>query len=131
MSNKTIKGKTYLKEDSTYSDGLLKKHLYCVISDPDQSDNVLVISINRCKGHPSEKLSCILGPGDHSYIKEKSYVRFDLACECNEKKLVELSLTSKIKPFEKLKPEVLKRIQQTAKYTNAIPRGLKKYFNNF
>lgn len=131
MSKKSLKGNSFLKEDSKDSQGNPKRHLYIVISDSDVDNRVLIVSLNTFKNNGREDTSCLLFKGDHSFIKQKSYIRYDRAEEIEEVRLLQLKLKGLIVLKEDISPKVLKRIQNGAKKSNALPRKFKKYFQYF
>lgn len=125
------KGKSFWREDSKDKEGNPLKHLYFVISNPDIDNNVLVVNMTTFKDTGREDLSCILDVGEHPEITNKSYIRYDKAVELGTSKIIELAMKKIIILKKDLDPTVLKRIQEGAKESSALPDKFKKYFSYF
>ena len=138
MSEKSVKGNTFLKNDeqkfqnkSTIKNMKKAHHLYIVISDPDEDGNVLVVSINTLRRESRQDKSCVLDRNDHDFIKNKSIVRYDKVVIVSQILLVKMSLKGLIVMKEDLRKAVLKRIQKGAKMTKMIRKKFKEYYQYF
>ena len=55
-------------------------HLKIIVSDPAKDfDNLLIVSVTTFREGKFHDPSCFLNPGDHPFIKHKSYVAFQHA----------------------------------------------------
>ncbi len=125
------KGKSFWLEDSKDKEGNPLKHLYFVISNLDIDNNVLVVNMTTFKNTGREDLSCLLNIDDHPEITNKSYIKYDKAIELGTAKIIELAMKKIIILKKDLDPTVLKRIQEGAKKSRALPGKFKKYFSYF
>lgn len=103
-------------------------HLWSVISDPQQSNNEIVIAnFTTFKNKGYEDTSCIVETGEHGFLKSKSYVYY------NRSKVVDLSQlqlwlnTGELRPYtEHLNPELLGKVRAGAKETSHLPFGAER-----
>jgi hypothetical protein len=106
-------------------------HLRFVISEPDVDGKVLVVHMTSFRGNGREDMSCILNPGDHECVTDKSYIRYDKAFDIELMNLLKEKMTGSIISKAELKAPVLKRIQEGAQKSAALQRKFKKYFDKF
>jgi len=106
------------------------KHLRIVITDHDPDDNVLVVHITTYF-RQSQDPSCILDKGDHHCINRPSCVRYDKAIELNRNKVLRDGLNRIITSAGTVSDEVLKKLQDGAQKTSALPRKFNRYFQYF
>jgi len=125
------KGITFYEKNTT-NQGLIP-HLHFIISEPDQDGKVLVVNMTTLYNIPGEDHSCILDNGEYHKISKKSYIVYKRAKEINYIKL----LNNKIKKLididikDRISEKVLIKIQEGAKKSPLLPKGLKKYFVYF
>ena len=50
------------------------KHLYFIISYPTHDNNILLVNVTKYK--VGKDTSCVLYPGDHPFIKQKSIINY-------------------------------------------------------
>jgi hypothetical protein len=112
-------------DDSEY------KHLRFIISEPDIDDMVLVVSMTTFRDTGKEDLSCVLEKGEHPCITHKSYIRYDKALELNTVKLLQEKYNGNLIMRDDIKPNIMKRIQEGAKNSPALPGKFRKYFDYF
>jgi hypothetical protein len=98
---------------------------------PDVDDTVLTVGMTTFHGTGREDTSCILEPGDHPAVKQKSYIRYDKACAINYRGLLEERFRGLITMNDDLKKEVILRIQEGARKSPALPRKFVKFFASF
>lgn len=63
-----------------------KKHLFFVLNEPDEGEEVVLASV--CSMRPRADTTCLLHPGDHSFIGHESYVD-DGLCRTDQKEHLE------------------------------------------
>jgi hypothetical protein len=103
-------------------------HLWFVISDPTKHGGVFII-VNITSDEHRASGECPLGPGDHKWIKKKSFVSFGDAIEITPEKAKKIhTLVGKTITLQRsLTPEVLSKIAKAGKSSKAIPLSFKKY----
>jgi hypothetical protein len=122
-----IRGTTFWRKDEDSP----HLHLRFVLSEPDIDGTVLVVGMSRLRKNGREDLSCILSPGDHPQVHEESFIRYDHACALNYFKLIQEKMRGELTMVSDLAPAILKKIQNEAQKSLALPIKLKKYFTQF
>lgn len=62
------------------SQGSSKKHLFVVLAGPlGDEDEFLLVSLSRVQAGVPYDDTCLLDTGDHPFVKQLTYVRYDLA----------------------------------------------------
>ena len=100
-------------------------HLWVVISDPKMHGGEF-IAANLTKDMFRAGKECELAPGDHQWIKEKTYVSFGDALKVGPKEAVNLEnhiSSGAIRRHFPMKSSVLEKIIEVAKKTKALPTG--------
>ena len=90
-------------------DTSVDSHLWVIISDPSQSDAVLIVNFTSWRGDKDQ--ACVLDKGDHPYISRRTCVNFRQAKVCAAAQLDELARAGKMVHREPLRPEILQRIR--------------------
>lgn len=121
------KGFAFWRRDEDGED----RHLRFVISEPDVDGKVLVVHMTTFRGNGREDTSCMLNPGDHECVVDKSYIRYDKAFDIELMSLLIEKTSGSIIMKQDLKAPVLKRIQEGARNSPALQRKFKKYFEKF
>ncbi|MCW7488671.1 hypothetical protein [Leptospira meyeri] len=107
-----------------------EKHLYCILTDPDEGNLVVIANVTKCK--IDSDTACILRKNEHPFLKKYdesvlNYSEAILAPISN----IENAIKSSPENFtqaEDLSPELLQRILNGAKNTEFLPKSLRKYF---
>jgi len=120
------KRSTFLREDASR-----KMHLKIVITDPDPDNMVLVVSVSTIYQGAFHDNSCEIFPGDHSFIKNPSYVSYQYAMELDAVKILDEKFKGYIIQKEDVSLELLERMQRGARLSKFLPVYLKKYFEYF
>lgn len=68
--------------------------------------------------------TCILLPGDHSFIKQDSYVAYNFLSQIQQPHLDRMVQLRDYHPKEDCRPDVLQRILDGVERTEEAPRGL-------
>jgi hypothetical protein len=90
-------------------------HLWVVVSGPFQDpQEVLVVNLTTVRGTPFEDLSCVCEVGDQPWIKQQSYVAFDMAKLYTDAHLDRLVTSRAVTSHRPCSPEFLKRIREGA-----------------
>ncbi len=106
----------------------VSKHLYFVISKSNIGSDC-VVCVNITTYHDNKDESCIIEPGEHGFIKEKSLVKFDKAILPKVENLEKALENGTIKPNVIAKKELINKIQVaflTSKHTKTEERELVK-----
>lgn len=120
------KRSSFLREDASS-----KMHLKIVITDPDPDNIVLVVSVSTIYNGIFYDNTCELFPGDHSFIKNPSYVSYQYAMELDSVKILNEKFKGYIIQKEDISLELLHRIQRGARLSKFLPLYFKKYFDFF
>jgi len=121
-----MKKTVFFFEDKNESD---TNHPWIVISDPDADNNVVIVNATHTRDTGREDLSCILKGGCHPNIPDDSYIAYKFAKEISIYKINLLESTKRLtKKSTPLSDSDLKKIQEGAKKSKLLPKGLKKYF---
>jgi len=106
---------------------ILERHLWAIISDPKQSNNeIVIVNITTHKNRGYEDTSCIVGTGEHSFIKHKSYVNYNRSRIVNLSKLQLWLKTGELALKDCLSPELLDKIRLGAKESIHLPFGVEQ-----
>ena len=87
-------------------------HLYVVISDPTQSqEEVVLVNISTVKASLPTDSSCIIKPGEHSYVTATSYVVYAAAPVTTCWKIEQGARGGLLSYSTPMDDDILKRIQ--------------------
>ena len=106
-----------------------RKHLYIVISNQSNQDRILLVNVTTYK--TGKDTSCILESGDHPFIKHKSIINYAEPLEPVHdpfEGFVNRNIIQRAKSISKV---VLRKVQEGAKVSPALPRKFRKYFRYF
>jgi len=106
--------------------GSLDNHLWVAISDPliDADQPVVIVSFTSYR--EGKDPTCILHPGDHSFITRDTAVYYADAREVPHSHLEDLANSGKLVRKDNLTTQVLARIRQGAAESPHIPLGCRK-----
>ena len=111
-------------EGSTF---ILEQHLWAIISDPKQSNNeIVIVNITTYRNKGYEDTSCIVGTGEHPFIRRKSYVNYNRSRIVDLSKLQLWLKTGELAPKDCLSRELLEKIRDRAKETDSLPYGVER-----
>ncbi len=105
------------------------KHLYFVISYPTHDNKILLVNVTKYK--VGKDTSCVLYRGDHPFIEQKSIINY---AEPLEPDRTAFDSCVKKNYFDEEGPaskELIKRIQEGAKISTALPKKYERYFDFF
>jgi len=110
------------------------KHLYIIITDPNEHGQVLVVNITSYKGTRIEDNSCLLKNGCHSFIKHDSVVNYSqTVCTTIEK--IENAMKRfgerRIKKMQPISDHVLNAIQSGARISGRLKIKYRRFFSYF
>lgn len=98
-------------------------HLWVVVSEPViDPQRVIVVSMSRVQ--PGCDMACLLQQGEHSFIREPTYMAYYLARTPSLTTLRELHKKGECIPHEDVSPEVLAQIIQGAIDSDEMPHDL-------
>lgn len=129
------KGQTFLNKPDETTRGRIR-HLHVVITNPDDENNVLVVPVCTYRekdDHPLPGIdcSCILPAKCHSFIMQKSYIRYS-----NAKMMNQIDIFNGLQKGTIIKkPDIDKRfiqdMQKGAEESPFLPEKLKRFFEYF
>ncbi len=122
-----MKKKVFWRKDDSGKD----YHLRFVISGPDAENRVMVVNMTTIRRNGREDLSCVLVPGDHPCVINKSYIPYNLSLDLDYIKLIQEKFKAEIQIEEDASEETLLKIQAGARKTNRLPERFKRFFDYF
>jgi hypothetical protein len=103
------------------SDG---RHLWVVISDPFQNnDKVLIVNLTTVRGVRFEDLCCVIEPGEHEWVKARSYIKFDMARVYPDERLELFKNGRVIREYSPFSAPILDRIRKATLVTQNLELG--------
>ncbi len=102
-----------------------KEHLYIIIAVIDNDTKALFVNITTEK--EDYDTSCILRVGDHEFITHDSVINYGEATITEIDKLEEAISKGRLKPHRPVTDNLLIRIVNGAKTSDAFPEGLLKH----
>lgn len=100
------------------------KHLYVAISVIDDNTKALCVNVTTKKDRDT---SCVLKAGDHEFIKHDSVINYGDVLAPEISNLKEAINKELIEPNESIDDDLLGRIINGAKISNAFPQGYLKH----
>lgn len=107
-----------------------KRHLRIVITASNEQNEFLTVAIDTLRSK-SQDTSCIIEPGEHSFIKTRSFVNYHYAKVLNFTQVFNGLQKGVLVRKEDISDELLKRIQDGAKKTSRLNNNLKIWFDLF
>jgi hypothetical protein len=99
------------------------RHLWVIVSDPDQDpEKVVIVSITEA--HPKKDTACILQPHDHPFLYKESCVAYDLANLVSVADLILARDNGDLEPREPIDPAVLERIRKRSSFSKRMDPDL-------
>ena len=122
-------GQTFLSEEVQTKTGD-KRHLMIVVEEKD-GEYLIVPATTWNEKLPSgiQDDSCILKPGDHSFIKHKSWLDFRFAQSRPSIEILQGLLNGLLIRKEDLRPDLLAYIQAKTEISDRLPSKFKYFFN--
>ena len=124
------KKQTFLSDVEKTPGGDQKRHLRIIITDSDNDQNQVVVSVTTLK-YLSQDTSCVLQPGDHPFIKEKSIIDFKRTTVMSYMQIFNGIQQGLLIRKEDISDELLKRIQTAAAKSKYISDEIKSMFVYF
>ena len=104
-------------------------HLYVVCSDP-AVDPELVLIVNFTTFKPKEEDGCIVKPGEHPFIQQRSCIRYKDARIARVKDLMVLVDRGQLSKREPVSEELLARIRGGASQSDFLPEECRRFLRN-
>lgn len=120
---------TFLSDIEKTPKGEEKRHLRIVITNPDENNEQVVVSITTDYGYSTQDRSCPIEAGEHSFIKHKSLVDFKRTCIMSFSQIFNGIQKGLLIPKEDVSEDLLKRIQNAAKFSTRINQDVKNIIN--
>lgn len=89
-----------------------RSHLYIALTDPDADGNFVIANVTSQEQGKDQ--SCVLGAGDHPFIKKESVINYAEAIVTNENPVGTASRRGFIQPDIAVSAEVLAKVQAGA-----------------
>jgi hypothetical protein len=106
-------------------------HVWFVISDPDENDNVLIVNCSSIKPYLKHDPSCLLDSCDHSALSKPSFIYYKFAKSISIYKINHRINTREFQTRGIMSPELLQRIQDGASQTELLDKKYEMYFKYF
>lgn len=107
-----------------------KMHLFVIVSDKCPLNTHMLVSISRIKEGVYHDPSCVIEPGEHPFITERSFVAYHMARTLPSANLTKCVDGWVYRQKEDISPDLLKRIQDGILKSPEIPRGMRRYFQD-
>lgn len=107
-----------------------KRHLRVIITDANAQNEFLSVPVDTLQNNFQDK-SCILEPGEHSFIKVKSFVNYAYAEVLNFSQVFNGIKKGLFIKKEDISDDLLKRIQAGAKKSKRLDNKFKIWFDLF
>lgn len=88
----------------------IDSHLWVVVSDPSQSEDVLIVNFTSWRADKDQ--ACVLNPGDHPYITNQTCVNYKDAKLCKASALDSLIQNGQMQSHAPMNKTVLKKIRE-------------------
>ena len=124
------KKQSFLSEVEHTPTGKEKRHLRIVITDPDNDQNQVVVSVTTLK-YESQDNSCVLKPGEHPFIKEESIVDFKRTRVMSYLQIFNGIQKGLLIRKDDVSDDLLRRIQVAASNSKYISDEIKNMFIYF
>lgn len=125
--NAMFKGKSFLDEPIPIKN---VRHLRIVISDPNENNEFLTVSVDTLRSEYQDK-SCVIEPGEHKFIRHKSFVNYKYARVISFAKIVNGEKAGLFIRKENVSAELLLRIQNGAKISRNLRNEFRSWFSLF
>lgn len=101
-------------------------HCWVVISDPEQSDTLVVVSFTTCRGTSREDLSCVVESGEHPFVRHKTYVAYGRGQSVSNRDLEKKLAAGQIQLLDPVALALLRRIRDGAMASDETPFKLQR-----
>ena len=108
-----------------------KEYLHFVISIPDENRYMLIVNASVLNKTNKTDNSCILEINDHPLIKRTSFIDYAHTFAENKKYLDILLKDNILKKGESISKDILEKIQNGARKTDALPNKFKRFYQYF
>ena len=130
------KGQTFLGEELPSPRGRLYRHLHIVISEIDTEGYHMVVPVTTFRQKAAntrheQNSSCILSPGEHSFINHKSWVCLSRSRMLTFQEIFNGLHRGLMILKEDIAPEVLERIQAMARKSAFLPQKFTHFYDFF
>jgi hypothetical protein len=102
------------------------RHLWIVLTEP-EGQPLEVVIVNLTKNKPLADTTCILSPGDHTFIKVETVVHYADARKVPAEPLHALTKLTSYDFHDDCSEELLERIQRGLLASKSTPKGIKAY----
>lgn len=106
-------------------------HLFIVISDPNPNDEVLVVNVSTLRNPAKADPACIVNAGEHSAIKDKSFIFYYFAEKMTTKWIADKCRNNIYEMSEEISDSLLVKIQDGAKRSMFLKQEFKRFFSYF
>lgn len=121
------KGQSFLDEPLNTSS---KRHLRIVITDSNENNEFLTVPLDTLRNR-FQDVSCIVEPGEHPFVKVRSFINYKYAVTVNYAQLFNGISKGIFIRKEDVSADLLTRIQNGAKISANFRRELKVWFKLF
>lgn len=87
-------------------------HLAIIMTDPDESGEVILVTVSSIRDGIPHDDACILNPGDHGFIRRPSYVEYRFAQFVEAEKLNNGVRSGAMQAMDMLDEQVFKRVSE-------------------
>jgi hypothetical protein len=109
-----------------------RKHLFILLTDPHNNEvgtkSVLMVSLSSVKNRIPHDPTCILTPGDHSFVKVNSYVVYQMARLEDADKVLRGVKNGQLIPHDPLESAVFARVCKGLEESKLTPTKLLTFY---
>lgn len=108
------------------------QHLFILLTDPvGPAKEVLGVSVCSYESDGYDDESCVLFPGDHDYIKHKSFVAYEYAEILKAQALINGAKDGPFRPFAPIKTDIFARVCHGLTLSRLVPPVAKQFYESF
>jgi hypothetical protein len=105
-----------------------KNHLFVILTEACPEVNILLVSFSTIRDERFYDDTCIVEPGEHPFIKNRSYIEYRKARIEKESHVIKCSEATYWFPHEPVSDELFKRICNGILDSPHTPKRIKDYY---
>ena len=122
----------------TSSLNYLEKHLFVILTDPfPHPDNPsqdthynLIVNISTAKENKKYDTTCVIHPGEHSFITRKSFVYYKFAKDYETQNIIDGLKSGTYEKYSDLRDELFERIKNGLLSSRNTKRRIKRIYDD-
>lgn len=107
-----------------------KGHLFCIMNDPCKDGLCLLVMLTSIKDGRYYDDACVLGFGDHDFLKHPTYALYRMAETALAAHIVKMVDSGYFRCHDRFKPEIFDRLKRGLFSSENTTRSVEKYANS-